>query len=77
MKVAIYGKSFNPDFDQYIIELFDILEKAKAEVSVFKRFFQYINERVKITPDKIKFFTSHDDFKNNFDIFLSSVRFHL
>jgi len=71
MKVAIYGKSFNADFNDYIIKLFHILEKAKAQVSIHKQFFQFINKRVKINPNNIQFFTSYEDFKSNYDIFLS------
>ncbi len=72
MKVAIYGKSFNPDFNEYIVEIFNILEKSKSEVSIFKDFFQYINERVKITnKENIKVFSSYENFENDYDIFLS------
>ncbi|MEN8119578.1 MAG: NAD kinase [Bacteroidota bacterium] len=71
MNIAIYGKKFNPDFDKCIIRLFEVLEKAKANVSIYEPFFHFINKRLSLKKDSLTFFSDHKDFKNNHDILLS------
>ena len=43
MKIALFGKTFNLGFNPYIIELFNLLEKNKVELSVYKPFLNFIN----------------------------------
>lgn len=71
MKIAIYGKKFNPDFDKSIIGLFDILEKTKTKVSIYEPFFHFINERISLKKKGLSFFSDQNEFKGNSDIFLS------
>ena len=71
MRIAIYGKQFKPDFDKSIIRLFEILEEAKTEVSIYKPFFQFINERVSIKKKGLSFFSTLEDFSGEYDILLS------
>ena len=71
MKVAIYGKRFNNDFNEKILKLFKMLKDTKSKVSVYRPFFEYIAQRVELNDKDIDFFSSHDDFDNDFDILLS------
>lgn len=71
MHIAIYGKQFKPDFDQSILELFKILEKAKAEVSIYEPFFRFINEHILIKKKAMSFFNNLEDFAGDYDILLS------
>jgi len=71
MRIAIYGKQFKPDFDKSIISLFEILEEAKTEVSIYKPFFQFISERVSIKKKGLSFFSTLEDFSGEYDILLS------
>ena len=71
MNIAIYGKKFNPDFDKCITRLFEVLEKAKANVNIYEPFFHFINKRISLKKDGLSFFTNQDDFKGNHDILLS------
>jgi NAD+ kinase len=71
MKIAIYGKQFKPDFDKSIVSLFEILEEAKTEVSIYKPFFQFISERIPIKEKGLSFFSTLEDFSGAYDILLS------
>ncbi len=71
MRIAIYGKKFDADFDNYIIKMFDILEKAKIEICVYEAFFEYIQKRLSLKKDGITFFSSQKGLTGNYDIFLS------
>ena len=71
MNIAIYGKKFNPDFDKCITRLFEVLEKAKANVNIYEPFFHFINKRISLKKDGLSFFTNQEDFKGNHDILLS------
>ncbi len=71
MKIAIYGKRFNPDFDKSIISLFTILRKAKVELSIYEPFFNFINERLPLEKKGLLFFTNQKNFKRDNDILLS------
>jgi len=71
VRIAIYGKKFDADFDNYIIKMFDILEKAKIEICVYEAFFEYIQKRLSLKKDGITFFSSQKGLTGNYDIFLS------
>jgi len=71
VKIAIYGKKFDADFDNYIIKLFDILEKAKIKICVYEAFFEYIQKRLSLKKEGLTFFSSQKGLNGDYDIFLS------
>ena len=71
MEIAIYGKKFNPDFDECIIRLFEILGKAKTKVYIYEPFFNFINKRVPLKSEGISLFTDKKGINTNCDILLS------
>ncbi|RLD78465.1 MAG: NAD kinase [Bacteroidetes bacterium] len=54
-----------------MIRLFEVLEKAKANVSIYEPFFQFINKKLSLKGDGLTFFSNQKDFKGNHDILLS------
>ena len=42
MKIALFGKTFNTGFNQYIRELFDLFESRRIELIVYKPFLDFI-----------------------------------
>ncbi len=71
MKIAIYGKKFNPDFDNHIIRLFEILGKAKIKICIYEPFFEFIQKRLSLKKNDFTFFTNKKGFNENYDVFLS------
>ena len=71
MKVAIYGRNFEDSFNDSILSLFEILESNKAEIIIYKAFYNFIKSKVKIDIPDINFFTKPEDIKKDFDILLS------
>ena len=71
MKIAIYGKSFNGDFDQSIRALFSKLSTHKAEVYLFEPFSKYLEESKSIRLLTSGFFNSYADLPSNLDYLLS------
>ena len=71
MKIAIYGRKFNADFDKYIVKLFKILVKAKVDVSVYKPFFLFIKEKIEQNENDFSFFSNQKEFNEEYDILLS------
>jgi len=61
MKVAIYGKTFNFDFLQYIRQVFDILKQEGIEVAVYKPFLKFIDDFQQISCDEFNDFESKDE----------------
>ncbi|MBN1251437.1 MAG: NAD kinase [Bacteroidales bacterium] len=71
MKIAIYGRSFGNDFNDSIVNLFEILKANKTEIIIYKPFYDFIKEKIDIDLDQVVFFTKPKDLKKNFDVLLS------
>jgi NAD+ kinase len=71
MKIALYGKTFTPGFYPYIQKLFSLLADNKAEVSIFKPFFDFISSQSIVQPSVKQTFTSEKDLDYATDLFVS------
>lgn len=72
MKVAIYGKSFSPDFNDSIKFLFDKLFKNKSEIYIYKPYFDYILKNIPdIKMDIAGFYTGYTEINGNMNFMLS------
>jgi NAD+ kinase len=71
MKIAIYGKSFNEDFDDSIRKLFSKLLEQKAEIFIFKPFANYLELEKNIRSFSRGHFESYETLDNNMDYMLS------
>ncbi|MBN2614010.1 MAG: NAD kinase [Bacteroidales bacterium] len=71
MKVAIYGKIFSPGFFSSILQVFDLLVNAGAEVIIYKPFLEYIHGHGKISHEISDTFFSPDDFLGDIDLMVS------
>ncbi len=61
MEVAIFGKSFGEVFNRNCQQLFDCLEEKNIAVYIYKPFYAFLLEKVKIKPEVCGFFTNHED----------------
>ncbi|MCK4466136.1 MAG: NAD kinase [Bacteroidales bacterium] len=71
MRVAVYGRHFDPDFNKSIYDLFENFKRSDVEVFVFQPFYQFFKEKINFRPDISGFFSNHMDIAKNLDLFLS------
>lgn len=62
MKIAVFGTTVSERFRPVLDEFFGFLQKEKIEVQLFKPFYDFLNDKLKISPDHCSFFTSPADF---------------
>lgn len=71
MKLALFGKTFNPGFDPYIKELFSLLEKNKIEITIYKPFLDFISCQIPENHPVINVFNDFHDFDRTSDLMVS------
>ena len=64
MKVAISGRNFNDNFSQVIYKIFEKLNKNKAEIIVYKQFYNYIEKKLFFKPKIHSLFVNADELKD-------------
>ncbi|MCT4615179.1 MAG: NAD kinase [Marinifilaceae bacterium] len=71
MKVAIFGKSFNPDFFEYFKKIMEMLDKREVEVSIYKSFYKFLEKEISLDSQKFTFYNSYKDIDPQCDYMLS------
>jgi len=71
MKIAIYGKSFNEDFDESIRLLFTRLSKQKVETYFYAKFAEYLQGEKGISLNAAGIFDSNLNLDREMDCMLS------
>ena len=70
MNIAIFGKSFSNENKEYIIRLFDKLERRNISLLVYKPFYDKLKDFISFKPD-VKLFSEHDELEGNADFLFS------
>lgn len=70
MKIAIYGREFNNSVLPYVQEVFNVLDQYKTPVLVYKKYLDFIRDKVKL-PDHIQVFTAHAELQGQTDVLVS------
>ena len=70
MKVAVYGKQFQPEVAPFVHELFLELEKANMEVLVYEPFYSFLSKQISLNLF-LGTYNSYDELKENVDLFIS------
>ncbi|MDR6785427.1 NAD+ kinase [Pedobacter africanus] len=70
MKIAIYGREFNNSVLPYVQEVFNVLDQYKTPVLVYKKYLDFIRDKVKL-PDHIQVFTAHTELLGQTDVLVS------
>ncbi|KEQ30402.1 NAD kinase [Pedobacter antarcticus] len=70
MKFAIYGREFNNTVLPYVQDVFDALEFYGIEILVFRDYFEFIAEKVRL-PEGLSTFTGHQDLCQQADVLIS------
>jgi NAD+ kinase len=71
MKIAIFGRSFNPEFRQFIIEFFNQLSLHKSEVCIYKPFMEFLVKHADCSPEYHSLFESENDAPDDVDFLIS------
>lgn len=71
MKIAIFGRSFNPEFRQFIIEFFDQLQVHKAEVLIYRPFYDFLVNSAECVPVYHSLFEGEKDAPEDVDFLIS------
>ena len=71
MKIAIFGRSFNPEFRQTIIEFFNQLQVHEAEVVIFKPFYDFLVNSANCIPQYHSLFEGENKAPGDVDFLIS------
>ena len=71
MKITLYGKTFNSDFESYILEFFNNLQKHKVDVTVYKPFYDFLKKTIKYDFNINNVFENLNDFPDDTDFMIS------
>ena len=70
MKVAIYGRSFEDSFSEYVQVLFDTLNEFGWAITVYEPFSSYLYPRLSLS-NNISTYNKHHEIKDDVDIMIS------
>ena len=71
MRVAVYGRSFEIGFKEYINKFFEILHQNNIEIVIFKSFHDFLLKTIDLEIKSISTFSKHHEIKNNVDLLFS------
>ncbi len=71
MKIAVFGKNFNPEFGKFIKEFFDKLEENHIDVIIYKPFCDFLENELDFVPKLIRHFNGVDDSPDDADFLIS------
>jgi len=71
MKVAIYGRTVDKEFESYVKEFLSILKQHNIDFIIEKKFFDFLINEMKFNFNSIKTFETHEDIKNSIDLIIS------
>lgn len=70
MKIAIYGREFNNSVLPYVQEVFNVIEESGCPVLVYKKYLDFIKEKIKL-PAALEVFEGHADLLGRADVLIS------
>jgi NAD+ kinase len=71
MKIAIFGKQFNDDFDSIVFNLLTKLSNRSIELYIHRSFFEYVVQQKKFRFDYSGFFDSCENLPSDIEFLLS------
>lgn len=71
MKVAIYGRNFDSGFKEYVKRFFEIILENNIEITIYKKFFDFLIREININPNLVSVFSKHLEIKNDVDLLFS------
>ena len=71
MKVAVFGRTFNQSFLQYVDKFLTCLTDNDVDVIFYKPFYDFIISQTSFNYDRISFFTSKEETPDDLDFMVS------
>lgn len=71
MKIAIFGRIFNPDFQRYIVEFFQNFSANRIDCYIYKPFYSYIKNTAHCALEDVSFFENLNDLPDDVDFMVS------
>lgn len=71
MKIAIFGKTFSEEFKENLTLLFEKFREIQAEIIIYDKFFDFIDNNATIDLKAIKTFSKYSDIDNSIDLMIS------
>jgi len=71
MKIAIYGKKFNADFDHFFEEIIGFLTSKNIEITIYKGFYESLPKKIQIKLQNLTFFTNASGLSKDVEVLLS------
>jgi len=71
MKVAVFGRAFEKESKEYINEFFTVLKDLQFDVVVFKDFYDFLLNDVKLNIGILPVFKTHNDIKDDVRLIFS------
>lgn len=71
MKVAIYGRSFNKSFKEYILKFFDNLANNQIQISVHQDFYNFLINEIDLRLKNVFVFKKHHELEKDTDLLFS------
>ncbi len=70
MKIAIYGREFNPSVLPFVQQLFDFLKRQGADIYIYQDFYIFLRSQFPC-QENLPTFTSHSDLPTDIEFMLS------
>ena len=70
MRIAIYGREFNNSVLPFVQEVFNALEYYQTEILVFRDYYNFIEDKVKL-PEGMETFGNHMELRDHADVVVS------
>jgi NAD+ kinase len=71
MKIAIFGRSFNPDFRRYVVEFFEKLQVKNIDIVIYKPFYEFLLNESHCQLNKVSVFQELDEAPDDIDFLIS------
>lgn len=71
MKIAVFGRTFNEDFNKYIVDFFGYLSANGIAFHVFEPFYKFIDNELKLKTEINETFNNPDDVPSDIDFMIS------
>ncbi len=71
MKIAVFGRTFNNDFNPFIIEFLKHLQERQVELTIYKPFYEFVLKHSGFSFNTVRYFEANQDAPVDTDFLVS------